>query len=60
MPNVVVLTNSPTPSRAAARASKDFARSDVLRRELEAHGIKVNDTKEGQRWERIPRAGEGA
>jgi cysteinyl-tRNA synthetase len=34
--------------RAAARAAKDFARSDVLRREIDALGFSVRDTKEGQ------------
>ena len=46
--------------REAARAAKDFARSDALRAELERVGIRVKDTKDGQRWERVPRAGEGA
>ncbi|HYK99356.1 MAG TPA: cysteine--tRNA ligase [Candidatus Acidoferrales bacterium] len=39
--------------REAARAKKDFKRSDELRDELERKfGIKVKDTKDGQRWER--------
>ena len=36
------------------------ARSDALRGELERLGIRVKDTKEGPRWERVPRATEGA
>ena len=39
--------------RVAARASGDFKRSDELRVALEARGIKVKDTKDGTRWERI-------
>ena len=39
--------------RVAARASGDFTRSDELRVALEARGIKVKDTKDGTRWERI-------
>ncbi len=39
--------------RAAARAAGDFRRSDELRFALEARGIKVKDTKDGTRWERI-------
>ena len=39
--------------RAAARAAGDFKRSDELRVALEARGIKVKDTKDGARWERI-------
>jgi len=37
-------------ARAAARVAKDFAASDRLREELAAHGIVVNDGKEGQSW----------
>ncbi len=40
--------------RAAARASGDYARSDKLRDELKDRGYLVKDTKEGQRWERVP------
>lgn len=36
--------------RAAARAAKDFARSDELRRQLNAHGVDVLDTKAGSSW----------
>ena len=39
--------------RLAARRSGDYARSDELRKALEARGIKVKDTKDGARWERI-------
>ncbi len=39
--------------RVAARADGDFKRSDELRVALEARGIKVKDTKDGARWERI-------
>jgi cysteinyl-tRNA synthetase len=38
--------------RAAARAAKDFAASDSLRKELEGKGILVEDTKAGQKWRR--------
>ena len=44
--------------RELARAKKDFKRSDELRDELEHRfGIKVKDTKDGQRWERDGRKG---
>jgi cysteinyl-tRNA synthetase len=39
--------------RLAARAAGDYRRSDELRVALEARGIKVKDTKDGARWERI-------
>jgi len=39
--------------RLAARAAGDYTRSDELRVALEARGIKVKDTKDGARWERI-------
>jgi len=39
--------------RLAARKAGDYARSDELRKALEARGIRVKDTKDGPRWERI-------
>jgi cysteinyl-tRNA synthetase len=39
-------------ARAAARASRDWGRSDALRAELAAAGIHVEDTPDGQRWRR--------
>jgi cysteinyl-tRNA synthetase len=38
--------------RAAARTSRDWARSDSLRAELAAAGVVVEDTPDGQRWRR--------
>ncbi len=44
--------------RARARERKDFERSDALRDELlRRFGIRVKDTKDGQRWERDDRKG---
>ena len=37
-------------ARVAARAARDWARSDALRGELAALGVAVEDTKDGQRW----------
>jgi cysteinyl-tRNA synthetase len=40
--------------RDAARKSGDYKRSDELRAELERrYGIRVKDTKDGTRWERV-------
>ena len=39
--------------RLAARKTGDYTRSDELRVALEARGIRVKDTKDGVRWERI-------
>jgi len=39
--------------RIAARKAGDYGRSDELRVALEARGIRVKDTKDGARWERI-------
>jgi len=39
--------------RAAARAARDWAASDRLRDELQARGIAVEDTRDGQRWRRL-------
>ena len=38
--------------RQAARAAKNFARSDEIRNQLTAMGIILEDTKEGIRWRR--------
>ena len=38
--------------RAAARANRDWARSDALRKELAANEVLVEDTPDGQRWKR--------
>jgi cysteinyl-tRNA synthetase len=44
--------------RERARSQKDFTRSDELRDELDRRfGIRVKDTKDGQRWERDDRKG---
>ncbi len=44
--------------RDAARRDGDYGRSDELRTELERrHGIRVKDTKDGTRWERVGRKG---
>ena len=39
--------------RQRARAAKDFARSDAIRRELLERGIILEDTKDGVRWKRV-------
>ena len=44
-------------ARAAARAARDWARSDALRDELAVHGIAVEDTRDGQRWRRTAATG---
>jgi len=38
--------------REAARAARDFGRSDAIREELKARGIVVEDSREGVRWRR--------
>ncbi|MBI2777155.1 MAG: cysteine--tRNA ligase [Chloroflexi bacterium] len=44
-------------ARVAARASREWARSDELRDELAGRGILVEDTKDGQRWRRTEMTG---
>ncbi len=44
-------------ARGAARASRDWNRSDQLRDELAALGILVEDTRDGQRWRRLEMVG---
>jgi cysteinyl-tRNA synthetase len=36
--------------RTAARLTKDFARADALRKELDARGIEIADSPEGSTW----------
>ncbi len=43
--------------RSAARAARDWAESDRLRDELQARGIAVEDTRDGQRWRALVNAG---
>jgi cysteinyl-tRNA synthetase len=38
--------------RTAAKKSRDFARADAIRKELEEQGVILEDTKEGVRWKR--------
>ena len=39
------------PSRATARAEKDWATADEVRDRLAAAGIEVTDTAEGPQWQ---------
>ena len=39
--------------RQRARAAKDFKRADILRQDLLARGIILEDTKDGVRWKRV-------
>jgi len=39
--------------RQKARANRDFATADKIREQLETQGIKLLDTKEGTRWQRL-------
>ncbi|HSR25639.1 MAG TPA: cysteine--tRNA ligase, partial [Candidatus Eisenbacteria bacterium] len=41
--------------RERARTARDYATSDRLRDELAGMGVRVTDTREGQRWELAPR-----
>jgi len=45
--------------REAARRSRDFARADVIREDLKARGIALEDSKDGVRWRRVA-SGAGA
>ena len=42
-------------ARRKAREAKDFVASDRLRKELEALGVTVTDTPDGQKWRRAKR-----
>ncbi|MDL2334948.1 MAG: cysteine--tRNA ligase [Chloroflexota bacterium] len=45
--------------RAAARAAKEWAKSDELRDTLAAMGVAVEDTRDGQRWRVVGRVSDG-
>jgi cysteinyl-tRNA synthetase len=46
--------------RVAARAARDWVRSDALRDQLAAMGILVEDTRDGQRWRHAEGASDGS
>ena len=39
--------------RKAARASRDFARADAIRGELESRGVVIEDGPQGTRWKKV-------
>ena len=39
--------------RTSARASRDFARADAIRAELESAGVAIEDSATGTRWKRV-------
>jgi cysteinyl-tRNA synthetase len=39
-------------ARQAARAARDFAQADAIRREIAARGVVIEDTAQGARWKR--------
>jgi cysteinyl-tRNA synthetase len=41
--------------RARARESRDFARADAIRDELESSGVGIEDTPAGSRWKLVQR-----
>jgi cysteinyl-tRNA synthetase len=40
-------------ARRAARAQRDFATADAVRKELESEGIAIEDTPQGTRWKKL-------
>ena len=42
--------------RIAARAAKNFARADQIRKELANNGVEIEDSAEGTRWKAVQSA----
>jgi len=40
-------------ARVIARANRDFATSDAIRKELESRGIEIKDTPSGTQWKKV-------
>jgi cysteinyl-tRNA synthetase len=40
-------------ARRAARAQRDFAQADAIRKEIEARGIAIEDTPQGTKWKKV-------
>jgi cysteinyl-tRNA synthetase len=40
-------------ARKAARAQRDFAKADAIRKEIEARGIAIEDTPQGTKWKKV-------
>jgi cysteinyl-tRNA synthetase len=40
-------------ARKAARAQRDFAKADAIRKEMEARGIAIEDTPQGTKWKKV-------
>ena len=39
--------------RKAARAARNFSRADAIRRELDEHGVAIEDGPQGTRWKKV-------
>ena len=40
-------------ARNEARARRDFAQADAIRKEIEARGIAIEDTPNGTKWKKV-------
>ena len=40
-------------ARKAARASRDFAKADAIRKEIEARGVVIEDGPQGTKWKKV-------
>jgi cysteinyl-tRNA synthetase len=40
-------------ARKAARAQRDFAQADAIRKEIEARGLAIEDTPQGTKWKKV-------
>jgi cysteinyl-tRNA synthetase len=52
-PELVCWVEEMLVARKAARAQRNFAKGDAIRKEIEARGIAIEDTPQGPKWKKV-------